>query len=171
MTHTSSMKSELRCTWSNMPFCVRAHVTQIIALWNRKKNPSQFKLMTWLLFLKWAGVYMKPLHAAPEQGEHPSVRLPESRPAGLAKAREGVWQGSTKGGRRMHGFSTLWKPVSHSFFPFIYTFIRFLSPIGFSVLLVSGKFVAKHGFFTCSWDTNVFENQIQSMYCLTEKWA
>lgn len=103
MTHTSSMKFELRCAWSNMPFCVRAHVTQIVALWNRKKNPSQFKLMTWLLFLKWAGVYTKSLHASPEQGEHPSVRLPESRPAGLAKASEGVWQGSSKGGRRLHG--------------------------------------------------------------------
>lgn len=33
--------------------CVRVHVTQITALWNGKENPSQFKLMTWLLF--WSG--------------------------------------------------------------------------------------------------------------------
>ena len=26
--------------------------------------------MTWLLFLKWAGVYMKPFHAIPERGEY-----------------------------------------------------------------------------------------------------
>lgn len=51
--HTGSMKSELKCTGYNMSFCVRVHVTQIIALWNRKENPSQFKLMTWLLF--WSG--------------------------------------------------------------------------------------------------------------------
>lgn len=102
MTHRGWMKFELKCAWMNMPFCVGVHVTQIIALWNSKKNPSQFKLMTWLLFLKWVGVYMKPFQAAPEQDELPSVGLPEPQPKGLAKANQGVREDSTKGERRLH---------------------------------------------------------------------
>lgn len=128
MTHRSSTKLELRHAWPNTPFCVRVHVTQIIALWNRKKNPGQFKLMTWLLFLKWAGVYMKPLHAAPEQGEHPSVRLPESWPKGLAKASEGVWQGSTKGETRLHGLFHSLKTC----IPFLLSFCMRFYQISFS---------------------------------------
>ena len=168
MTHTGSMKFELRCAWYDMPFCGSVHVTQILALWKRKKNPGQFKLITWLLFLKGAGAYMKPLHAAPEQGERPRVGPSWTAAKGLGK---GQWRSDSiaqKGGRDCTGFSAPWKPVSHSFFPFMCTFLRFLSSIGFSVLPFSGKCVAKEWFFPWSRDTNACETLIQVRHCPAE---
>lgn len=172
MTHRSSTKLELRRAWPNTPFCVRVHVTQIIALWNRKKNPGQFKLMTWLLFLKWAGVYMKPLHAAPEQGEHPSVRLPESWPKGLAKASEGVWEGSTKGETRLHGLFYSLKTCIPFFLSFCMCFLSdFFLLLDFLFFPFLESLLQKIGSSPLLGTQMFLKNLIQSMYCLREKWA
>lgn len=154
MTHTGSMKFELKCTWYNMLFCVRVHVTQIIALWNRKKNPSQFKLMTWLLFLKWVGVCKKPLHATPAQGR--------------------VGQGQPRGERRSHKRRNKMActfPCSENLCPVLSSLLYILfslSPIRFSVLSLPGKFVVNKWSFTISWDTNPFWKSVPNY---AEKWA
>jgi hypothetical protein len=47
----------------------------------------------------------------------------------LAEANQGVWEGSIKGGIRFHVLSIRWKPLPHSFFPFVCTISSFSFPV------------------------------------------
>lgn len=125
MTHKGSIKFELKCTWQDMLFCVRVNITQIIDLWNRKKNPSQCKLLTWLLFLKWVRAYVKPFYDAPERHKHPMFGPSRTAAKGLGKGQSRCMSRWHKRRNRIACACPLWKPLSHSFLPFIYTVLSF----------------------------------------------
>lgn len=66
----SSRKHELKMNMTE-PAILWQHAYNTNRSSLKQKNLGQFRVMPWLLFLKWVGVDMKSFHAAPKESEHP----------------------------------------------------------------------------------------------------